>query len=390
MIYLDNAATTKMAPEVLNAMLPFMAEEYGNPGGVYGLSTAAKKAINSARQTIADSLGAERGEIYFTSGGTESDNWALIGVAESYAEKGKHIITSAVEHHAVLHTCKYLEKRGFEITYIGVEQNGMLDMAALRRAIRPDTILISVMFANNEVGTLQPIKEIGELASSKGILFHTDAVQAYGHVPIDVKEYHIDLLSASGHKFNGPKGIGFLYVNKNVKLHSFMHGGAQERGRRAGTENVPAIVGIGAAVELAMEEMEKRDKKVTELSAYLTEKIKSEIPLCHLNGHPLERLANNVNFSFDFVEGEALLILLDQKGICVSSGSACTSGATDPSHVLLSMGFPAERAKGALRMTLSADNTKEEMDETVEAIKTIVEKVRGMSTRYAKYMKEHQ
>ncbi len=390
MIYLDNAATTKMAPEVLNAMLPFMTEEYGNPGGVYGLSTAAKKAINGARQTIADSLGAERGEIYFTSGGTEGDNWALIGVAESYGEKGKHIITSAVEHHAVLHTCKYLEKRGYEISYIGVDENGMLDMAALRRAIRPDTILISVMFANNEVGTIQPIREIGELASSKGILFHTDAVQAYGHVPIDVKEYHIDLLSASGHKFNGPKGIGFLYVNKNVKLHSFIHGGAQERGRRAGTENVPAIVGLRAAVELAGEEMEERDKKVTELSAYLTEKIKTEIPLCHLNGHPMMRLANNVNFSFDFVEGEALLILLDQKGICVSSGSACTSGATDPSHVLLAMGFSSERAKGALRMTLSADNTKEEMDEAVEAIKGIVERVRGMSTQYARYMKEHQ
>lgn len=390
MIYLDNAATTGMAPEVLDAMMPYLRENYGNPGGVYGFSVVAKKAVNEAREVIADSLGAERGEIYFTSGGTESDNWALVGVAESYAEKGKHIITSAVEHHAVLHTCKYLEKRGFEVSYIGVDQNGMLDMTALRRAIRPDTILISVMFANNEVGTLQPIKEIGELAKERDILFHTDAVQAYGHVSIDVKEYHIDLLSASGHKLNGPKGIGFLYVNKNVKLHSFMHGGAQERGRRAGTENVPAIVGLKAAVELAQKEMDGRHKKVTELAAYLSEKIKAQIPLCHLNGHPVERLANNVNFSFDFVEGEALLILLDQKGICVSSGSACTSGATDPSHVLMAMGFSAERAKGALRMTLSADNTKEEMDQVTEAIKGIVERVRGMSTQYARYMKEHQ
>lgn len=390
MIYLDNAATTPMAPEVLEAMMPYLTEGYGNPGGVYGFATATKKAVNGARQIIADSLGAERSEIYFTSGGTESDNWALVGVAEAYAEKGKHIITTTIEHHAVLHTCKYLEKRGFEVTYVGVDEDGLIDMNKLRQAIRPDTILISVMFANNEVGTLQPIKEIGELAKERGVLFHTDAVQAYGHVSINVKEAHIDLLSASGHKLNGPKGIGFLYVDKNVKIHSFMHGGAQERGRRAGTENVPAIVGMGTAVQLAMENMEDAEKQVTELSGHLIKKIEAEIPMCHLNGHREKRLTNNVNFSFDFVEGESLLILLDQKGICASAGSACTSGATDPSHVLLAMGLSEERARSALRMTLSVANTKEELDEVVGTVKSIVERLRGMSAQYERYMAERE
>lgn len=390
MIYLDNAATTPMASEVLDAMLPYLTDGYGNPGGVYGFASAAKKAVNGTRQLIADSLGAERSEIYFTSGGTESDNWALIGVAEAYAEKGKHIITSAIEHHAVLHTCKYLEQRGFEVTYVDVDKDGLIDINKLRQAIRPDTILISVMFANNEVGTLQPIKEIGELAWERGIWFHTDAVQAYGHMPIDVKEYHIDLLSASGHKFNGPKGIGFLYVGKNVKLHSFMHGGAQERGRRAGTENVPAIVGMGTAVRLSMEKMEEAEKQVRILNGYLTERVEKEIPLCHLNGHKDKRLANNVNVSFDFVEGESLLILLDQNGICASAGSACTSGATDPSHVLLAMGLSSERARSALRMTLSAANTKEELDEVVETIKSLVERLRGMSAQYERYLAERE
>lgn len=386
MIYLDHAATTPMAPEVLEMMLPYLQNSYGNPGGIYQLSAAAKKAVNGTRQRIADSLGAERSEIYFTSGGTESDNWALIGVAEAYGEKGKHIITSCVEHHAVLHTCRYLEKRGFEVTYVGVDEYGIVDLKKLKAAIRPDTILISVMFANNEVGTVQPIEEIGQLAKEKGILFHTDAVQAYGHIPVDVEKYHIDLLSASGHKLSGPKGIGFLYIRKNVKIHSFMHGGAQERGRRAGTENVPGIVGLGAAVQLAMEQMEKRAEKERELSGYLSRRILEEIPLAYLNGHAQKRLANNVNFSFDFVEGESLLILLDQNGICASAGSACTTGATDPSHVLLAMGISKERARGALRMTLSADNTKEEMDEVVENIKSIVERLRGMSAQYECYV----
>lgn len=386
MIYLDHAATTPMAPEVLEMMLPYLQNSYGNPGGIYQLSAAAKKAVNGTRQRIADSLGAERSEIYFTSGGTESDNWALIGVAEAYGEKGKHIITSCVEHHAVLHTCRYLEKRGFEVTYVGVDEYGIVDLKKLKAAIRPDTILISVMFANNEVGTVQPIEEIGQLAKEKGILFHTDAVQAYGHIPVDVEKYHIDLLSASGHKLSGPKGIGFLYIRKNVKIHSIMHGGAQERGRRAGTENVPGIVGLGAAVQLAMEQMEKRAEKERELSGYLSRRILEEIPLAYLNGHAQKRLANNVNFSFDFVEGESLLILLDQNGICASAGSACTTGATDPSHVLLAMGISKERARGALRMTLSADNTKEEMDEVVENIKSIVERLRGMSAQYECYV----
>lgn len=385
MIYLDNAATTPVAPGVLDAMLPFFQGSYGNPGGIYSLSTAAKRAVNTARQTIADSLGAERGEIYFTSGGTESDNWALIGVAEAYREKGKHIITSAVEHHAILHTCKYLESRGFEVSYVGVDETGRVDMEKLRRAVRQDTILISVMFANNEVGTIQPVAEIGRLAREKGILFHTDAVQAYGHIPIDVKEYGIDLLSASGHKLNGPKGIGFLYIGKNVKIHSFLHGGAQERGRRAGTENVPAIAGLAEAVRIAVQEMEQREKKERELAGYLKKRIQEEIPLCHWNGAKENRLANNVNVSFDFVEGESLLILLDQRGICASGGSACTSGATDPSHVLLAMGFSPERARGALRMTLSDKNTKEEMDEVAEALKEIVSRLRGMSAQYEKY-----
>lgn len=385
MIYLDNAATTPVAPGVLDAMLPFFQDSYGNPGGIYSLSTAAKRAVNTARQTIADSLGAERGEIYFTSGGTESDNWALIGVAEAYREKGKHIITSAVEHHAILHTCKYLESRGFEVSYVGVDETGRVDMEKLRRAVRQDTILISVMFANNEVGTIQPVAEIGRLAREKGILFHTDAVQAYGHIPIDVKEYGIDLLSASGHKLNGPKGIGLLYIGKNVKIHSFLHGGAQERGRRAGTENVPAIAGLAEAVRIAVQEMEQREKKERELAGYLKKRIQEEIPLCHWNGAKENRLANNVNVSFDFVEGESLLILLDQRGICASGGSACTSGATDPSHVLLAMGFSPERARGALRMTLSDKNTKEEMDEVAEALKEIVSRLRGMSAQYEKY-----
>lgn len=385
MIYLDNAATTPVAPGVLDAMLPFFQDSYGNPGGIYSLSTAAKRAVNTARQTIADSLGAERGEIYFTSGGTESDNWALIGVAEAYRENGKHIITSAVEHHAILHTCKYLESRGFEVSYVGVDETGRVDMEKLRRAVRQDTILISVMFANNEVGTIQPVAEIGRLAREKGILFHTDAVQAYGHIPIDVKEYGIDLLSASGHKLNGPKGIGLLYIGKNVKIHSFLHGGAQERGRRAGTENVPAIAGLAEAVRIAVQEMEQREKKERKLAGYLKKRIQEEIPLCHWNGAKENRLANNVNVSFDFVEGESLLILLDQRGICASGGSACTSGATDPSHVLLAMGFSPERARGALRMTLSDKNTKEEMDEVAEALKEIVSRLRGMSAQYEKY-----
>ncbi len=389
LIYLDNAATTKTRPEVVEAMLPYFTEYYGNPSSVYEFSNASKKAISHSRETIARSLGAKTNEIYFTAGGTESDNWAIVATAEAYKEKGNHIITSKIEHHAVLHTCEYLEKRGFEVTYLDVDENGVVKLEELKKAIRPTTILISIMFANNEIGTIEPIKEIGEIAKEHGIIFHTDAVQAFGHVPINVDEYHIDMMSASGHKLNGPKGIGFLYIRTGIKMRSFMHGGAQERKRRGGTENVPGIVGLGKAVEIAMETMEERTKKETELRDYLMERVMSEVPYVRINGHRTKRLSNNVNFAFQFIEGESLLIMLDMDGICGSSGSACTSGSLDPSHVLLAIGLPHEIAHGSLRLTLNAENTKEEMDYVVESIKKIVEKLRGMSPLYEDYIK-HQ
>ncbi len=387
-IYLDNAATTRTAPEVVETMLPYFSTYYGNPSSIYTLATESKKAITEAREKIADVLGAEANEIYFTAGGSESDNWALKATAEAYATKGKHIITSKIEHHAILHTCDYLEKRGYEITYIDVDENGVLKLEDLKKAIRPDTILISVMTANNEIGTVQPIQEIGAIAKEHGILFHTDAVQAFGHIPIDVEECHIDMLSASGHKINGPKGIGFLYIRKGVKIRSFVHGGAQERSRRAGTENVPGIVGLGKAAELAKQTMEERAKKERSLSEHLMERIEKEIPHCRLNGDRTRRLPNNVNFSFQFVEGESLLIMLDMKGICASSGSACTSGSLDPSHVLLAIGLPHEIAHGSLRMTVSAENTIEEMDEVVDAISAIVKRLRDMSPLYEDFIKK--
>jgi len=378
-IYLDNAATTKTAPEVVQAMLPYFTENYGNPSSIYSLGTESKKAISQVRETIAGTLGAANNEIYFTAGGSEADNWALKAVAEAYASKGKHIITSKIEHHAVLHTCEYLEKNGCEITYVNVDENGIVKLDELEKAIRPDTILISIMYANNEIGTIQPIKEIGEIARKHNVLFHTDAVQAYGQLPINVDECSIDMLSASGHKLNGPKGIGFLYIRKGIKIRSFIHGGQQERGRRAGTENVPGIVGLGAAVERAFSMMEEKTVKERELQDYLIGRIESEIPYCRLNGDREKRLPNNVNFSFRFVEGESLLIMLDMKGICASSGSACTSGSLDPSHVLLAIGLPHEIAHGSLRMSLNEENTKEELDFTVEAIKEIVTKLRDMA-----------
>ncbi|GFI47425.1 cysteine desulfurase IscS [Lachnospiraceae bacterium] len=387
MIYLDNAATTRTLPQAVQAMLPWLSDNYGNASSIYRLGEESRKVISQARRQIADSLHGEPSEIYFTSGGTEADNWALIAGAEACAFKGKHIITSKIEHHGVLHTCEYLEKRGFQVTYVGVDGKGIVNLQELEAAIRPDTILISVMFANNEIGTLQPIGEIGKLARERGILFHTDAVQAYGHLPIDVEALSIDLLSASGHKLGGPKGIGFLYVKKGTKLGAFLHGGAQEQGKRAGTENVPAIAGLGAAVAHAFSDMEGQAGKVEGLRDYLIEKIEKEIPYCRLNGHREKRLPNNVNFSFQFIEGESLLIMLDMKGICASSGSACTSGALDPSHVLLAIGLPHEIAHGSLRLTLGVDNTKEEMDRTVQAIKEIVEKLRRMSPLYEDFVK---
>lgn len=390
MIYLDNAATTKTAPEVVEAMLPYFTEHYGNASSIYALGTASKKAVNQARDIIAESLGAKREEIYFTAGGSEADNWALKATAEAYADKGKHIITSKIEHHAILHTCEYLEKRGFQITYLDVDENGLISVEELEAAIRPDTILISIMFANNEIGTIEPIAEIGALAKEHGILFHTDAVQAFGQLPILVDQCHIDMLSASGHKLNGPKGIGFLYIRTGVKIRSLLHGGAQERNRRAGTENVPGIVGLGVAVERAFARMEEKTKKEVELRDYLIDRIEQEIPYCRLNGHRTNRLPNNINFSFLFIEGESLLIMLDMKGICASSGSACTSGSLDPSHVLLAIGLKHEEAHGSLRLTLSEENTREELDIVVEEIKNIVSRLRDMSPLYEDYIKKHK
>lgn len=390
LIYLDNAATTKTAPEVVNAMLPYFTEHYGNPSSVYGFAAANKEVVASQREVIAGALGAAPNEIYFTAGGSESDNWALIAAAEAYGVKGKHIITSKIEHHAILHTCEYLEKRGFEITYLDVDENGIVNLAQLRQAIREDTILISVMYANNEIGTIQPIQEIGAIAREHGILFHTDAVQAFGQIPINVDACYIDMLSASGHKLNGPKGIGFLYIRKGVKIRSFIHGGAQERRRRAGTENVPGIVGFGKAVERAVSTMEERTAKEIEMRDYLIQRIETEIPFCRLNGDRQKRLPNNVNFSFQFIEGESLLIMLDMKGICASSGSACTSGSLDPSHVLLAIGLPHEIAHGSLRMTLNEEITKEDLDYVVDSLKEIIQNLRNMSPLYEDFMKKQK
>lgn len=387
LIYLDNAATTKTAPEVLEAMLPYFTEYYGNPSSVYSFASRNKDEITKQRDIIADALGAKGNEIYFTAGGSESDNWALKATAEAYRDKGNHIITTKIEHHAILHTAEYLEKNGFEITYLDVDENGVVDLEKLKAAIRPETILISVMFANNEIGTIEPIKEIGAIAKEHGILFHTDAVQAFGQLPINVDECQIDMLSASGHKLNGPKGIGFLYIRKGVKIRSFVHGGAQERRRRAGTENVPGIIGLGAAVKRAVTTMSERTAKERELRDYMIGRIEKEIPYAKLNGHRTDRLPNNVNFSFRFVEGESLLIMLDMKGICASSGSACTSGSLDPSHVLLAIGLPHEIAHGSLRLTLSEETTKEEIDYVVDSLKEIVDKLRSMSPLYEDFVK---
>lgn len=388
-VYLDNAATTSTKKEVVDAMYPFFTESFGNPSSVYDFAAKNKKAVTDSRQIIADALHADVRDIYFTAGGSESDNWALIATAEAYENKGKHIITSKIEHHAILHTCDYLESRGFEITYIDVDENGILKLDELKKAIRPDTILISVMFANNEIGTIQPIKEIGEIAKEHDILFHTDAVQAFGQIPINVDELHIDMLSASGHKLHGPKGIGFLYIRKGLKLRSFIHGGAQERKRRAGTENVPGIVGLGKAVSIAVETMDERIKHETEVRDYMIEKIKKTIPYCRLNGDRTKRLPNNVNFSFQFVEGESLLIMLDMEGICASSGSACTSGSLDPSHVLLAIGLPHEIAHGSLRMTLSEETTIEDADYVIDKLQGIVAKLRSMSPLYEDFVKKN-
>ena len=390
LIYMDNAATTAVKPEVFEKMKPYFMENYSNPSSVYSFAGEAKKAVDDARDIIAGALNAKAAEIYFTGGGSEADNWAIKATAEAYKNKGKHILTSAIEHHAVLHTCGWLERHGYEVTYLPVDENGTVSPEKVEEAIRPDTILISIMFANNEIGTIEPIKEIGEIAEKHGVLFHTDAVQAFGHVPIDVQEMHIDMLSASGHKFHGPKGIGFMYMRNGLKLGSFIHGGAQERSRRAGTHNVPGIVGMGEAARIAMEQLEANAVKETEVRDYLIARVEKEIPYIKVNGHRENRLPNNINICFRFIEGESLLIMLDQKEICASSGSACTSGSLDPSHVLLAIGLPHEIAHGSLRLTISEDTTKEDADFVVDNLKSIVERLRSMSPLYEDFVKENK
>lgn len=378
-IYLDHAATTYTKKEVLDEMLPYFTQEYGNPSSVHSFGRRTKKAIDEAREKTAKALNAKFDEIFFTEGGTESDNWAIKGVALANRNKGKHVITSAIEHHAVLYTCQYLEKMGFEVTYLPVDKYGMVDPKQVEMAIRPDTILVSIMFANNEIGTIQPIKEIGSITKEKGVYFHTDAVQAVGHVNIDVNDMNIDLLSLSAHKFYGPKGIGALYIRKGTKLSPLLHGGAQERNRRAGTENIPGIIGLGKAIELACDHMETSDKKLTRLRDRLIDGIMARIDNVILNGHPTSRLPGNVNMSFEFIEGESLLLSLDIKGIAASSGSACTSGSLDPSHVLLGIGLTHEIAHGSLRMTLGDDNTDDDVDYVLEVLPQIVDRLREMS-----------
>ena len=390
LIYLDNAATTQVYPEVLDAMLPYFTEYYGNPSAIYSFAGESKKAVDEARTNVAALINARTEDIYFTGGGSESDNWALKATAEAYESKGKHIITSRIEHHAILHTCAYLEQKGYEVTYLDVDEDGKISLEELEKAIRPDTILISIMSANNEIGTIEPIKEIGKIAHEHGVLFHTDAVQAYTQVPIDVEAMNIDMMSTSGHKINGPKGIGFLYIRKGVKIKSFIHGGAQERHRRAGTENVTGIIGLAKAAEIATANMKERTAEEIKVRDHLIERIEKEIPYAKLNGDRVKRLPNNVNFSFQFVEGESMLILLDSKGICASSGSACTSGSLDPSHVLLAIGLPHEIAHGSLRLTISDQITMEDADYVVDNLKEIVNHLREMSPLYEDFIKKNK
>jgi len=384
-IYFDHAATTSVKPEVLETMLPFFTEKYGNASSIYSLGRENKKAIDDAREKVAKALNALPKEIFFTSGGTEADNWALEGIAFANQAKGKHIITTNIEHHAILHTCKFLEKQGFEITYIPVDNQGIVHIEDIAKAIRPDTILISVMFTNNEIGTIQPIKEIGALAKEKGICFHTDAVQAIGNIPIDVKDMNIDMLSLSGHKFYGPKGVGVLYIRDGVRIYPFMNGGAQERGKRASTENVAGIVGLGKAIELATENIEQYNAKLMKLRDRAIKEILEKIPYSKLNGDEKNRLPGNVNISFEFIEGESILLMLDMKGICASSGSACTSGSLDPSHVLLAIGLPHEIAHGSLRLTFGEENTDSDLDYLLETLPPIIEKLRAMSPLYESF-----
>ena len=387
-VYADNAATTAVSTQVLEAMLPYYKEVYGNPSSLYAAGQKAKAALDQARADVAACLGADPDEIYFTSCGTESDNWAIKGAAHAMKKKGKtHIVTSAFEHHAVLHTCQALEKEGFTVTYLPVHENGIVRVEELEAALTEDTGLVTIMYANNEIGTLQPIPQIGKLCREKGIWFHTDAVQAVGQVPIDVREQNIDMLSLSGHKLHAPKGVGALYIRRGVRIPNLLDGGAQERGRRGGTENVAQIAGMGRAVELAMATLEERKEKETRLREYLIDRVLSLVPYTRDNGDRKNRLANNASFAFQFIEGESLLIMLDMAGICGSSGSACTSGSLDPSHVLLAIGLPHEIAHGSLRLTLGEENTKEEMDYVAETIRDVVERLRSMSPLYEDFVK---
>ena len=378
-IYLDNAATTAVSPEVLEAMLPYFTQCFGNPSSIHSTGRDARRVVDAARKQVAAAIGAQPQEIYFTAGGSESDNWAIKGTAFAKKSRGNHIITSAIEHHAVLHTCAWLEKQGFEVTYLPVDEFGRVRVEDVEKAITDKTILITIMAANNEIGTIQPIAEIGKLAHDKGILFHTDAVQAIGAMPIDVNAMHIDMLSMSGHKFHGPKGIGALYIRKGVKIDQYLHGGAQERGQRAGTENLAGIVGMGKAIEIATQHLEENAARLTVLRDKLIDGILAEIPDVRLNGHRTQRLPNNVNVSVRYVEGEALLLRLDLAGIAGSSGSACTSGSLDPSHVLLAIGLPHEIAHGSLRLSLGTDTTEAEIDEVLDKLPGIVKNLRDMS-----------
>lgn len=388
MVYFDNAATTKLDKNVLESMLPYLTDSYGNPSSIYKLAQKNRIAIENARSSIASIFNAKPNEIYFTSGGTESDNWALKCIAQAYQKKGKHIITSSIEHHAVLHSCKYLETQGFRVTYLPVDKDGLIDLEKLKESICDDTILISIIFANNEIGTIQPIEEIGEIAHEHNIIFHTDAVQAVGSVAIDVEKMNIDAMSLSAHKFYGPKGIGALYLRKNVKIIPFMDGGAQEFSKRGGTENVPGIIGMAKALEIAYENLDENNIFLTKLRDKLVENILKNVPHCRLNGHRYKRLPNNVNISFEFIEGESLLLLLDSKGFFASSGSACTSGSLDPSHVLLAIGLPHEIAHGSLRITLGKYNTSKEVDSFLTELPEIIKRLRDMSPLYDEYLKK--
>lgn len=387
MIYVDNAATTMLEPEVLKKMMPYLTDNYGNASSIYKFGQKAKEAVTNSRETVAKCLNANSDEIFFTSGGSESDNWAIKGVADALSSKGNHIITSAIEHHAVLHTCQYLEKHGYEVTYLPVDEFGMVSPDDLEKAITDKTILVSIMFANNEIGTVQPIKKLAEVAHSHGVCFHTDAVQAVAHVKIDLKELCVDMLSLSGHKFGGPKGVGALYIKKGTRISNFIHGGQQESGKRATTENVAGIVGLAAALELSLENFEENTAKMQMLRDRYIDSVMQRIPYCRLNGHRTERLPGNANISFEYIEGESMLLLLDMNGIAASSGSACTSGSLDPSHVLLAIGLPHGTAHGSLRVTFSHHNTVEEVDKIVDVLENTVQRLRDMSPLYEEVRK---